>query len=129
MLGSGRGARQGLVRGSPRQDQLDPEEAAYFLAKLEAAIKKRKIQIAGYLAAMLMWVLGMFVALAYYGTHDGFVGWVFLIPFAFVGGILWAFGRWSEAVARSVQPPAVVLAKAQAKSGKKPAKKAGSEAS
>ncbi|MCW5807963.1 MAG: hypothetical protein KIT31_36765 [Deltaproteobacteria bacterium] len=82
--------------------KLAPEEAAYFLAKLEAAIRKRKIQITGYLAAMLFWVLAMMAALAYYGTHDGFVGWVFLVPFALVGGILWAFGAWAERIGASV---------------------------
>ena len=79
--------------------QLSPEEAAYFVAKLEGAIRKRKIQITGYLVAMLAWVAGMFFALAWYGTHDGFVGWVFLAPFGVVGVILYAFGRWSERVA------------------------------
>jgi hypothetical protein len=79
--------------------QLSPEEAAYFVAKLEGAIRKRKIQITGYLVAMLAWVVGMMFALAWYGTHDGFVGWVFLAPFGVVGVILYAFGRWSEKVA------------------------------
>lgn len=81
--------------------QLSPEEAAYFVAKLEGAIRKRKIQITGYLVAMLAWVAGMLFALAWYGTHDGFVGWVFVMPFGVVGVILYAFGRWSERVAAS----------------------------
>jgi hypothetical protein len=78
--------------------QLDPDEAAFFLAKLEAAVRKRKIQITGYLAAMLIWVIGMFFALVYFGTYDGFTGWVFLVPFLLVGVTLYAFGRWSERV-------------------------------
>ncbi len=81
-------------------EKLNPEEAAFFLLKLEAAIRKRKTQIVGYLAAMLVWVLGMLGALAYFGTHDGFVGWVFLIPFGFVGAVLYAFGKWGEHVSR-----------------------------
>lgn len=79
-------------------EQLNPEEAAFFLEKLERAIKKRKIQITGYLAAMLVWVLGMMFALVYYGMAQGFVGWVFLAPFGLVGVVLYAFGRWSERV-------------------------------
>jgi hypothetical protein len=79
--------------------KLTPEEAAYFVAKLEGAIRKRKIQITGYLVAMLAWVAGMMFALAWYGTHDGFVGWAFLLPFGLVGVILYAFGKWSEKVA------------------------------
>lgn len=83
-------------------ERLTSDEAAYFLVKLEAAIRKRKIQISGYLVAMLVWVLGMMVALAWYGTHDGFVGWVFIAPFALVGGVLYGFGRWAE---RAGTPP------------------------
>lgn len=83
-------------------EQLSPDEAAFFLHKLEMAIKKRKIQITGYLAAMLLWVLGMFFALAWFGTHDGFVGWVFLVPFGVVGVVLYAFGKWAEAVGKTV---------------------------
>ena len=78
--------------------QLNPEEAQFFLEKLERAIKKRKIQISGYLAAMLVWVIGMMFALAYVGMGNGFVGWVFLAPFGLVGVVLYAFGRWSERV-------------------------------
>jgi hypothetical protein len=84
-------------------EKLDPAEAAFFLEKLERAIKKRKIQISGYLAAMLVWVIGMMFALMYFGMADGFVGWVFLAPFGLVGVVLYAFGRWSERVGN---PPA-----------------------
>ena len=89
-------------------EKLSADEAQFFLAKLEAAIRKRKIQITGYLVAMLVWVAGMMGALAYYGTHDGFVGWVFLCPFGLVGVILFAFGRWAEragAAARAAVKP------------------------
>ena len=74
-------------------EKLSPEEAGYFLGKLEIAIKKRKIQITGYLVAMAVWLVGMVFALAYFGTHDGFVGWVFLAPFGLVGIVLWGFGK------------------------------------
>lgn len=79
-------------------EKLTPEEAQYFLLKLEGAIRKRKIQIVGYLVSMLVWIAGMMFALVYYGTHDGFVGWAFLLPFGLVGVILFAFGRWAERV-------------------------------
>ncbi len=90
-------------------EKLSPDQAAFFLAKLEAAIKKRKIQITGYLVAMVIWLLGMFFALMWYGTHDGFVGWVFLMPFGLVGLVLFGFGKWADAVGRAaeaVPPPA-----------------------
>jgi hypothetical protein len=81
--------------------ELSPEEANFFLVRLEAAIKKRKIQITGYLVAMGVWVVGMFFALVYFGLASGFVGWVFLAPFAAVGLILWAFGKWGERIGRA----------------------------
>lgn len=79
--------------------QLSPEEAAFFLSKLEAVLAKRKIQLTGYLVAMCAWLVGMIAALWYYGTHDGFVGWVFFLPFGLVGGVLWYFGRRAERTA------------------------------
>ena len=92
--------------------QLSPEEALFFLAKLEAVMNKRKLQLTGYLIAFVTWLIGTFLALLYYGTHDGFIGWVFLLPFAFVGVILWAFGKWSDKVGKRVEP---ILEREQAK--------------
>jgi hypothetical protein len=83
--------------------QLSPEEAAFFLKRLEAAVTKRKLQLTGYLVAMVVWLAGMVGALVVFGTQDGFVGWVFLVPFALVGAVLWGFGRWSEKVAASIR--------------------------
>lgn len=82
--------------------QLDPAEAAFFLKKLEAALKKRKMQIVGYLVAMFVWVVGMVFGLAYFGTHGGFTGWVFLAPFAAVGVVLYGFGRWANRIGNKI---------------------------
>ena len=87
-------------------EKLSPEEASYFLGKLEIAIKKRKIQITGYLVAMGVWVTGMVFALAYFGTHDGFVGWVFLAPFGLVGIVLWGFGKIANKLDQIAVSPA-----------------------
>jgi hypothetical protein len=84
--------------------KLSPDEAQFFLAKLEAVLKKRRLQLFGYLIALAVFLIGMFFAIAYWGTHDGFVGWVFLIPFALVGVILVVFGKWGDAIAASVKP-------------------------
>ncbi len=84
--------------------QLSPEEALFFLAKLEAVMNKRKLQLTGYLIAFVTWLIGTFLALVYFGMHEGFVGWVFLIPFGFVGAILWLFGKWSDRVGKRVEP-------------------------
>ena len=91
---------------------LSPEEAQFFLHKLEAAFKKRKMQLTGYLVAIAVWLLGMVGALAYFGTHDGFVGWVFLMPFALVGVILYVFGRISNRIGAAAQVPKASIASA-----------------
>jgi hypothetical protein len=105
-----------MFDAATKQDQvleavkkLSPEQAAFFLEKLERAYRKRKIQVTGYLAAILCWLLGMVFALVWFGTHDGFVGWVFLVPFGLVGLILWAFGKYAERI--SATPPPKPISK------------------
>jgi hypothetical protein len=90
-------------------EQLSPEEAAFFLHKLEMAYRKRKIQLTGYLGAMAAWLVAMTLALVYAGMHTGFVYWVFVVPFGLVGAILYGFGRWAERVANT-PPPGVATA-------------------
>jgi hypothetical protein len=84
--------------------QLSPEEAAFFLHKLEMALRKRKIQLGGYLVAMVAWLAGMILALIYFGTHDGSALWAFIVPFGIVGAILYGFGTWAERVGRRPPP-------------------------
>jgi len=85
-------------------EQLSPDEAAFFLHKLEMAVRKRKIQLTGYLVAMAAWLIAMTLALVYAGMHSGFVEWVFAVPFGLVGAILYGFGRWAERVANTPPP-------------------------
>ena len=89
-------------------EKLTPEEASFFLWRLEISIKKRKVQLVGYLVAMLVWLAGMLFALAYYGLASGFVGWEFLLPFALVGMILFGFGKWADRIG-SAKPPAEIV--------------------
>jgi hypothetical protein len=91
-------------------ENLTSEEAAFFLHKLENAIRKRKVQLTGYLAAMVAWLVTMVGALLYFGSHDGFVIWVFLVPFACVGAILYGFGRRAERISNA--PPRARVAPA-----------------
>ncbi|MBC7977261.1 MAG: hypothetical protein H7138_19975 [Myxococcales bacterium] len=86
-------------------ERLSSDEAAYFLHKLECAVRKRKVQLTGYLIAMGAWLATMLLALLYFGTHQGFVIWVFVIPFAVVGAILYGFGRWAERIGNKAGPP------------------------
>jgi len=87
-------------------EKLTPEEAAYFLHRLEAAFRKRKIQLSGYLVAMVAWLVGMVLALIYFGMNDVSSMWAFLVPFGIVGVILYTFGTWAERVGRAVPPSA-----------------------
>ena len=84
--------------------QLSPEEAAFFLKTLESKLRKRKIQLTGYLLAMGVWLVTMLGALAFYGASDGFVVWVFLVPFALLGAILYGFGKWATRVGGPDKP-------------------------
>jgi len=91
--------------------KLSPEEAAYFMRQLELVQRKRKVQITGYGIAMCGWLVTMLLAFLYTGMHNGFVMWVFLVPFAFVGAILYGFGRWSERIWKT--PPRAARAGAR----------------
>jgi hypothetical protein len=87
-------------------EQLSPDEAAFFLWKLEVALRKRKVQLLGYLVAMVAWLVGMVLALLYYGMSSGFVGWVFIAPFAVVGIVLYIFGWWANKIGATPRPEA-----------------------
>lgn len=86
-------------------EKLSSDEAAFFLHKLEHAYKKRKLQLTGYLVAMVAWLVSMVAALIYFGSHTGFVYWVFVVPFGIVGVILYAVGKWSERVGNTPYTP------------------------
>jgi hypothetical protein len=83
--------------------QLSPEQALVFLDKLERVYKKQRIQALGYLVAMVVWAGGMFAALVYAGSTEGFTAWVYLVPFALVGAVLYGFGRWASKVTAPIK--------------------------
>jgi hypothetical protein len=85
--------------------ELPSDQAEFFLKKLEVVLRRRKIQLTGYLVGLVLWVVAMLGALAYYGTYDGFTGWVFLIPFGVLGGVITLFGRWARKLP-DPKPPA-----------------------
>ena len=92
--------------------KLPPEEAALLLKNLERALTKRKIQLTGYLVAMVVWLIGMLAALVIYGSVSGFVGYVFVAPFALVGLTLWMFGKWADKYSLPKAPARQLPAKA-----------------
>jgi len=89
---------------------LSPEEKQLFLFQLEMKLRQRKLMLTGYIAAIFVWLAGMIGALAYFGMHEGFIGWVFLVPFGIVGVILWAFGKLANKVGSRRPPPELIAA-------------------
>ena len=92
--------------------QLKPEEAAVLLHRLENALRKRNIQVTGYLVALIAWLIGMTLALIYFGANDAFAAWAFIVPFGIAGAIIYGFGTWADRVSKRpppslpVKPPA-----------------------
>jgi len=88
--------------------QLSPEEAAAFVAALDMIMKRRRLLLRGYLAALIALIGGMVLALYVYGTREKgtFVGWVFLVPFVAVGIIFTVFGRLAKAPGKPPAPKA-----------------------
>jgi hypothetical protein len=78
--------------------ELTPEQAQMFVDKLERALKKQRLQLLGYISALVALVIGTVFALYLYGTREPgtFVGWVFLIPFGCAGALLLLFGQLSK---------------------------------
>ena len=89
--------------------QLKPEEAAVLLHRLEIALRKRNIQVTGYLVALIAWLAGMTLALIYFGANDLFAAWAFIVPFGIAGAIIYGFGAWANRVSK--RPPPSLPAK------------------
>ena len=87
--------------------KLSPADAEMFLHKLERAIAKRRIQLWGYLMALLVWAVAMFFSLAFYGAADphSFRSWIFAMPFLGIGLVLYLFGALAERAGKA--PPKV----------------------
>ena len=73
---------------------LSPELAAHEVELLENAIRvtvrRRRVMLAGYCLALLALIGGILFALSVYGQTDGGrFTWVFFVPPALSGSILW----------------------------------------
>lgn len=77
---------------------LPPEKAAELVTLLEASIRRRKVELIGYLAAAGVLLVGMVLALYAYGAAEEgrFVGWLFLIPLALAGVVMIVVGRLAK---------------------------------
>ena len=82
------------------EPRLSEEQIERLVAAIEKAERKRRIMLAGYLAALLLLVLGQLGAFLIYAASPpgSFLGWVFFVPFTAVGIVIWAFGRWARRV-------------------------------
>lgn len=79
-------------------EQLTPDQLAVFILTIEKRMKRRKLQLVGYIVALLTFLLAMLVSILMYANRDPgeFSGWIFLIPFVTVGAVLMLFGRLSR---------------------------------
>ena len=77
------------------QQKIPQEQIDALITVIERVERRRKIMLTGYLVSLGVLLGGMVVAFYLYGTapRRQFWGWVFLIPFGLVGGVLWLFGR------------------------------------
>ena len=77
---------------------LTEAEEAAFQRALVRLRKRRQLQLAGYTAALAVIVLGTLAGLVLVGRapRGRFIGWVFLVPMAFSGFLMWVFGRWAR---------------------------------
>ena len=84
---------------------LPPERAAELVAMLEASMRRRKLELYGYLAAAAIVVVGMVGALLFLGSakENSFVGWVFLVPLALAGLVMWLVGKKARADHRAAK--------------------------
>jgi len=73
------------------------EQIEALVAAIDRVERRRKIMLGGYLVALVLLIVGQVIAFIIVGSapEGSFLGWVFLIPFALVGAVLWAFGRWA----------------------------------
>lgn len=86
--------------------ELPPDRAAELVAMLEASVRRRKIELYGYLLAAVVVIVGMLGALLIMGSvKDGtFIGWLFLIPLALAGLVMTVVGRRAKAGAPAGKP-------------------------
>jgi hypothetical protein len=80
--------------------KLTPEQAEMFARALALTMKKRRIMILGHIGALVTLLVSFVAALWVFANREPgtFVGWVFLVPFALVGAVLFAFGKIAKGI-------------------------------
>ncbi len=74
----------------PTREQIDA-----LVAAIDRFERRRRLMLAGYLLALVLLIGGQIAAFYVYATapQGSFLAWIFLLPFAAVGLVLWLFGR------------------------------------
>ncbi len=87
-----------MTEKGPSQEQIEA-----LVAAIDRFERRRRLMLAGYLLALVVLIGGQIAAFFVYATapQGSFIAWVFLLPFAAVGFVLWLFGR----LARRPKPP------------------------
>ncbi len=80
------------------EGDLPPEVKEAFTLVVRRLEKRRKINLAGYLLALVVMITGLVGGLAYMGgaAKGEFRGWILVVPLALIGLIFWVFGRWAK---------------------------------
>jgi hypothetical protein len=75
--------------------ELPPERAAELVTMLEASLRRRRLELYGYVGAALIVLLGLIGGLVIMGSGKGgtFMGWIFFIPIGLAGLVMWLVGR------------------------------------
>lgn len=87
---------------------LPPERAAELVAMLEASIKRRKLELWGYIGAAAIVLFGMVGMLLIMGSagEGSFVAWLFLVPLALAGLLMTWVGKRAKAAGKLGKAPA-----------------------
>ncbi len=78
--------------------KLTPEQADMFMRALTLTMKKRRLMLAGTLSSLFVLVAGSVFAFGIFAIREpgSFMLWVFLVPFAASGFIMWLFGHLAK---------------------------------
>jgi hypothetical protein len=86
-----------LPPGAADDEQLTPEVKAAFAMIVTRLEKRRKINLAAYLLALVTMIVGLVGGILFMAAAPHtFRGWIFFVPFAIIGVIFWVFGRWAK---------------------------------
>jgi hypothetical protein len=84
--------------GSEAPADLPPELAQAFETIVERLQRRRRVNLFGYVSAILVLLLGVPAGLYYMGVGapGSNRGWVLLLPMTLSALILWFCGRWAK---------------------------------